>query len=263
MKKINYKKEYLREFNYRCDMQDKIDNYRKKYLIWQSLGIFGLILIFGILGSMLIISITNSSDYMATKTECKNVTIIEDVPIPLHLLCAFKDAKDLDCMKNMMEACERFGGELWKDENFTFTGYCIMKDVEQQREECVSQEVSEITLNYDNQVHCEISTKYCDSKIPYPVVVTVNGSSIDSISMQGCKNNCWKTDVLSTTVQMKDVKKEWLDNNCECIKWCDYELYRKPLCFNSIEESWSDRDNIDNLICSKYICGDYEVLKND
>jgi hypothetical protein len=61
----------------------------------------------------------------------------------------------------------------------------------------------------------------------------------------------------------KQLDKEWLGSNCECEQWCDYEFYRKPLCFNLIEESWEDRDRIDNLICSKYSCGDYtvEVLK--
>lgn len=44
MKKINYKKEYLREFNLRCDYSEKMDSYRRKMLFWQLLGILFIII---------------------------------------------------------------------------------------------------------------------------------------------------------------------------------------------------------------------------
>lgn len=240
MKKINYKKEYKAKF---LGMNSNT---------WLCIGILITIIlvIFGIQ------SYLNSPKFYVLKTECYNETFVEDVPIPLHLLCAFKDAKDLDCMKNLMDACERFGGELWKDKNFAFTGYCIMKDVEQQRKICKEIKVNEIIISKP-EWDCRDAFRYCSDDCSL-----LRGHTRDNEMADKCISNCENEFCVhpSISISKEDLTEDLLvNNNYECNQWCDYELYRKPLCFNSIEESWKDRDNIDNLLCSKYIFGDYRV----
>jgi hypothetical protein len=74
MKKINYKKEYLREFNLRCDYSEKMDKYRKKWLFWQPLGIVGAIFLLSLVVFALVSTLNNPQDYRIYRTDCHNET---------------------------------------------------------------------------------------------------------------------------------------------------------------------------------------------
>lgn len=231
-KKINYKKEYLREFKLRCYYNERSDKYRMKYLFWQPLGIVALVLIASIFVYVIYLDVQDilkSGDYTVVKNECSNETWKE-------FLCS--------------------NGEQGKllDSTFFIIRPNLSSCYVTTNQNCIKTEVDEITINYENQITCEISIKYCDDYVPYPIVVTANGSNIEDISMEGCKGNCRKTEA-STTVQVKYLTEEWLNNNCRCSKLVGVFP-------SDAEPSWENC--IDNQCkCYEYKCGEYEVTKND
>lgn len=139
--------------------------------------------------------------FSITKEVCPNETFIEDVPIPLHLLCAYQNAEDFDCMKKLMDACERFGGELWKDKDFSFTGYCIMKDVEQRKEVCFLQEVEEVEYN-KNETICAVWT---------------DRSNVSDYEYLHYGIPCLRQENVTEVIKIlkKNITTEWLDENCD------------------------------------------------
>src|SRR3990167_4938588 len=78
MKKINYKKEYLREFNLRCDYSEKMDKYRRKWLFWQPLGIVGAISLLGLVVFALVSNLNNSPNYIIYENQCNNISTSKD-----------------------------------------------------------------------------------------------------------------------------------------------------------------------------------------
>ncbi len=194
----------------------------KKGVLEISIGtivVIGLLIVVLILGILLISRFFVEPHFKIYEEVCEWKSISYNIP----KLC---EEVVCDCAKNTTNPC------------MAYCFYCPNEIMIEKEQICEQIEVNEMIV--------------CCSNIS-------NGYNNESTSICLPEENLEFFDIPCEPLKKEDLTTEWLDENSECIEWCDYELYRKPLCYNSIEESLHDWEKIDNLICQKYKFGNYTI----
>lgn len=219
-------------------MQNKKGQAAMEFLMTYGWAILAAIIAIGVLAYFGVFS--GGNKYIITEIQCSNITFTEDIPFPLHLICAMHP-EDKTCMQRAMRNCVVMGGELWKDDRFAFTEYCIIKNITQTKEVCNETEVYEISIP-QNVMQCQDAYKGCSD-----YCFELRWETKDRIKADNCVLDCERKYCveLYTTISKRKIGSEWLLNNC----------YWKGSCTGNFEQQAdcvAHNPNENNWKCGKY-----------
>lgn len=288
-KKINYKKAYYKEKEYKEEYQDRYLESRKKYLFWFPFGVLFMVS-FGLLFSYYCYMQLITDNYTIYKTECHNESrllyssiiqksfYIDDNKTSFNVTNLSKfikvkiNGKDLEMSCKDSDTYITVSGQLVKVPDKRYSN-CEFYAYEKA---CSQIEVNEILLDCNAKDYN--AKDYPSVCIDYTLcLANCNSWAFHYIPTFKDDPEKYQCNCKPPTIQKKDIKKEWLNNNCKCTEFAckfGYKNFNYPNshrkdcytqfminCLESAKGICSGKEGTDINKCSKYHCFDsYEVV---